>query len=124
MPEAPNAAGPLLVRQRKDRERAELERQHAEQRRYEEQRLRKRDSNRWRRFRELAKDWHDLAVVRDFLIALRSMDATPTAEIDGRSVQEWIEWAEEWLQSADPTADGGGGVFKQVAEVTDWSYRD
>jgi hypothetical protein len=52
------------------------------------------------------------------------MDATPTAMIDGRSVQEWIEWAEAWLQRADPTADGVGGVFKQVAEVTDWNYRD
>lgn len=96
----------------------------AEQRRYEEQRRRKRDANRWRRFRELAQDWHDLAVVRDFLVLLRSMDATPTAMIDGRSVQEWIEWAEAWLQRADPTADGVGGVFKQVAEVTDWNYRD
>lgn len=118
------AAGPLLVQQRKDREAAERERQLAEQRRYEEQRRRKRDANRWRRFRELAQDWHDLAVVRDFLVVLRSMDATPTAVIDGRSVQEWIEWAEEWLRRADPTADGVGGVFKQIAEVTDWSYRD
>ncbi len=118
------AAGPLLVQQRKDREAAERERQLAEQRRYEEQRRRKRDANRWRRFRELAQDWHELAAVRDFLTVLRSMDTTSAAEIDGRSVEEWIAWAEEWLQRADPTADGIGGVFKQVAEVTDWSYRD
>jgi hypothetical protein len=44
--------------------------------------------------------------VRDFLAALRSMNVTPTAEIDGRSVEEWIAWAEEWLQRADPTAGG------------------
>ena len=62
--------------------------------------------------------------MRDFLTALRSMDVTLTAEIDGRSVEEWIGWAEEWLQRADPTAGSVGGVFEQVAEITDWTCRD
>ncbi len=47
------------------------------------------------------------------LVALRSMDVTLTTEIDGRSIQEWIAWGEEWLQRADPTPDGVTGVFKQ-----------
>ncbi|MEO4001918.1 hypothetical protein [Mesorhizobium sp. CAU 1732] len=118
------AAGPLLVQQRKDREVAERERQLAERRRYEEQQRRKRDANRWRKFRELSQDWHELAAVRDFLSALRSMDTVSSAETDGRSVEDWIAWAEEWLQRADPTANGVDGVFKQVAAVTDWTYRD
>lgn len=118
------AAGSLLIQQRKDREAAERERQLAEQRRYEEQRRRKRDGNRWRRFRELAQDWYELAAVRDFLTALRSMDTASATEIDGRSVEEWIAWAEEWLQRADPTAGGVDNLFKQVAEITDWTYRD
>lgn len=118
------AAGPLLVQQRKDREAAERERQLAEQRRYEEQQRRKRDANRWRRFRELAEDWHALAAVREFLVKLRSMDAAPSTVVDGRSVEEWIIWAEEWLKQADPIVDGVDGVFEQVAEITDWSYRD
>lgn len=118
------AAGPLLVQRRRDREVAERERQLTEQRHYEEQRRRKRDTNRWRRFRELAQDWHELAAVRDFLTALRSMDTASAAEIDGRSVEEWIVWVEEWLQRADPTAGGVDGVFKQVAEIADWTYRD
>lgn len=118
------AAGPLLVQQRKEREAAERERQLAEQRRYEEQRRRKRDANRWRCFRELAQDWHELAAVRDFLMALRSMDTTAAAEIDGHSIEDWIAWAEEWLQRADPTVNGVDGVFTQIANVTDWTYRD
>lgn len=118
------AAGPLLVQQRKDREAAERERQLAEQRRYEEQRRRKRDANRWRRFRELAQDWHELAAVRDFLTALRSMNAASTAEIDGRSVEEWIVWAEDWLQRSDPTVNGADGVFSGIVSITDWTYRD
>lgn len=118
------AVGPLLVQQRKDREAAERECQLAEKRRYKEQQRRKRDANRWRRFRELARDWHELAAARDFLAALRSMDTTSTVEIDGRSVEEWITWAEEWLQRADPTVKGVDGVFTQIASVTDWTYRD
>ncbi|TPL20962.1 hypothetical protein FJ945_19650 [Mesorhizobium sp. B2-4-9] len=118
------AAGPLLVQQRKDREAAERERQLAERRRYEEQQRRKRDANRWRRFRELARDWYELAAVREFLTALRSMPNTPAAVVDGRSVEEWIAWADEWLQRADPTSDGVDGVFEAVAEANDWTYRD
>lgn len=118
------AAGPLLVQQRKDREAAERERQLAEARRYEEQRRRKRDANRWRRFREFAQDWRELAAVRDFLTKLRSMDAMSVTEIDGRSVEEWIVWAEEWLRRSDPTADGVDGMFRQIAAITDLTYRD
>lgn len=52
------------------------------------------------------------------------MDNKPPAEIDGRGVEEWIAWAEDWLQLADPAANGVDGVFKKVAAVTDWTYRD
>lgn len=118
------AAGPLLVQQRKEREAAERERHLAEKRRYEEQQRRKRDANRWRKFRELAQDWRELATARDFLMALRSVATDSSVEIDGRCVEEWIAWAEEWLQRTDPTANGVDGVFKQVADVSDWTYRD
>jgi hypothetical protein len=118
------AAGPLLVQQRREREAAERERQLAEQRRYEEQRRRKRDANRWRGFKEMAQDWHELAAVRDFVVALRSMDVDPSVEIDGRSVGEWIAWAEDWLTRADPTSEGVDGIFRRVAEITDWTYHD
>ena len=118
------AAGPLLVQQRKDREAAERERQLAEQRRYEEQRRQRRDANQWRRFRELAQNWNELGTVRNFLTALRKMDVEPSAEIGDRTAAEWITWAEEWLERADPTADGVEGVFGQIDTVTDWTYRD
>ena len=117
------AADPLLVQQRREGG-AERERQLAEQRRYEEQRRRKRDTNRWRHFREMAQAWHELATVRDFLKALRSMNADPSTQIDGRSIEEWIAWAEDWLQRANPTANGVDGVFRQIAAITDWIYRD
>ncbi|WP_157644240.1 hypothetical protein [Bradyrhizobium sp. WSM2793] len=118
------AAGPLLVRQRQEREAAERERQLAERRRYEEQQRRKRDANRWRYFREIAEDWSDLAAVRDFLSTLRSMDIDRSIEVDGRSVGDWLMWAEDWLQRADPTASGPEDLFRRIAEIKEWSYRD
>lgn len=118
------AAGPLLVQLRKKREAAERERHLAEQRRYEEQRRRKRDANRWRGFKEMAQDWHELAAVRDFVAALRWMDIDSSDEIEGRSLGEWIAWAEDWLTRADPTSGGVDGIFRRVAEITDWTYRD
>ncbi|MCV3211114.1 hypothetical protein OHD62_31100 [Mesorhizobium sp. YC-39] len=111
------------MQQRKDREAAERERQLAEQRRYEEERRRKRYANRWRRFQEIAQDWHKLATVRDFLAELRLMNVDPSTEIEGRSVAEWMAWGENWLERADPTVNGVDGVFRQIAAITDWTYR-
>lgn len=118
------AAGPLLVQQRREREAAERERQLAERRRYEEQQRRKRDANRWRHFREIALDWRELAAARDFLSTLRSMDVDPSIEIDGRSLDDWLTWAEDWLKRADPTVGGLHGVFRRIAEIKEWSYRE
>lgn len=118
------AAGPLLVRMRLDQEAAQRERQLAEQRRYEERKLRKRDANRWRRFREMATAWHELTIARNFVEALKSTGATSLDDIDGHSVEEWLAWAEEWLERADPTANGTDGVFRLIAEVNDWTDRD
>jgi hypothetical protein len=93
-------------------------------RRYEEQQRKKRDDNRWRDFREAAQDWRELAAAWDFLSALRSMDVDPSIEINGRSLAERFKWVEDWLQRADPTANGLEDLFNRVNEITEWSYRD
>jgi hypothetical protein len=72
----------------------------------------------------MAQDWHELAAVRDFLGMLRSMNVDRSIEIDGRSLGDRLTWAEDWLQRADPTANGLEGVFRRIAEITEWSYRD
>jgi len=118
------AAGPLLVQQRREREAAEQKRQLAERRRYEAQQRRKRDANRWRYFKEIAQNWHELAAVRDFVSILRSMDVDRSIEIDGRSLSDWLMWAEDWLQRADPTANGLEDLFRQIAGIKEWSYRE
>ena len=118
------AAGPLLVQERIEREAAKQLRIQAEQRREAERRERKRDANRWRHFSQMADSWQKLGAIRAFIEMLKSMKADPSIHIDGRSIGDWIAWAEDWLHRADPTANGSEGVFKQIAEINDWTYRD
>lgn len=118
------AAGPLLVKQRLDREEAERQRQIAERLRYEEQRRRKRDANQWRHYSELAGQWREVALAREFTEALKGRVDDPTLVVGGRPVAEWLEWAEVWLSRVDPLAKGVDGVFGSVAQITDWTYRD
>ena len=118
------AAGPLLVEQRQEREEAERKRQIAERLRYEEEQRRKRDANRIRRFKELAKDWRDVAVAREFLAALQSRVSEGAVEVGGRALTDWFDWAEERLKAADPMTYGPEGIFDAVAEVTEWSYQE
>lgn len=72
----------------------------------------------------MAQDWHELAAVRDFVAALRSIDVDSSDEIDGWSLGERIAWAVDWLTRADPTSRGVDSIFRRVAEITDWTYRD
>lgn len=118
------AAGPLLVKQRLDREEAERQRQIAERLRYEEQRRRKRDANQWRHYNELADQWREVALAREFTEALKGRVDDLNSVIGGRPVAEWLEWAEEWISRADPLAKGADGVFGSVAQITDWTYRN
>lgn len=118
------AAGPLLVQQRQAKGEAERQRQIAEHLRHQEQQRRKCEKNRLRRFTELARDWRELAVARDFLEVLKARPITSTELIDGRSLDEWLAWADERLRAADPLANGVAGVFRDVGTIKEWSYRD
>lgn len=40
------------------------------------------------------------------------------------SIADWLAWAEERLAQDDPLAGGVGGVFRTLADVREWSYRD
>jgi len=75
-------------------------------------------------FKEMARDWQDLAAVRDFLATLRSLDIDPELEIDRRSLKDWLSWVEDRLRRADPTTNGIERAFSQVATIQEWSYRD
>jgi hypothetical protein len=117
-------AGPLLAEQSRKRAEAERERQIAERRRYEEEQRRKRDANRVRRFKELAKDWRDVALAREFLAELRSRTSDGAAEVGGKPLADWLDWVDARLKEADPMTYGAEGIFDTVADITEWSYQE
>lgn len=118
------AAETVLTDLRREREEAERQRRIEEQRRAEEEARRRQDANRWKRMTELAEAWRTAELTRDFIAALKALPAPEQQEpIDGRTVTEWITWAEERLQKADPMTYGVEAIFGDVAAITSWTYR-
>ena len=118
------AAGAVLAQQRREQE--ELERRRAEEqsRREEEDRRRRLERNRGRRLVELAAARRDVAAVRDLLDAIRAALPIDDPEVAGQPLSEWMTWAEAWVSSADPLGRGVEEIFRDVAQVTPWTYRD
>ena len=115
---------PVLAERTRQREEA-ARRREEERRRVEEERQKQReDDNRWRRFLEIAGDWKQAALAREFIAALRSGDVGANEIIEGRSVAEWIAWAEERAAALDPTGGETRLLFADVSEVRAWTYRD
>jgi hypothetical protein len=115
---------PLLAERTRQREEA-VRRWEEERRRAEEERQRRReDDNRWRRFLEIASDWKQAALAREFIAALRGGDVGANELVDGRSVAEWIAWAEDRAAAMDPTGKATRLLFADVSEVSAWTYRD
>lgn len=114
--------GPLLAE--RGRRRQEEARIFAERQRLEEleRQRRRQDDNRWARFVELAHGWKQAELARDFIAELRRLKAGGDVEIDGRSVADWLDWAEARADAADPLHRGLGDVFAETGEVSAWSY--
>lgn len=112
---------PILAERTRQRE-EEARRWAEEQRRAEEERQRKReDDNHWRRFLEIAGDWKQAALAREFIAALRVGDSGVDELIDGRSMAEWMAWAEARAAAMDPTGQGAAGLWNDVGSVTAWN---
>ena len=118
------AAFPLLERRRLEREVESRRYQLAEQRRREAEQERKREDGRWRRFLEFAGDWRDAELARSFLSALKAQPFEGEKLVAGRSLTDWLAWAETQASERDPLGDGAEPVFESIAEVNSWTYRD
>lgn len=118
------AAGPLLAEQRKQREEAEKRYREQERLRYEREEQRKQDDNRWQRFLELAHNWKEAEIARQFLSAIESEISDKEAAIGKRSASEWIEWAKNRLEDHDPLSGHPSVVFDDLSTVTSWTYRN
>lgn len=107
------------------RQREEVARRFAEaQRLAEEERQRRReDDNRWRRFLELAGDWQQAALAREFIATARAGDYGPNEMIGDRTLVDWIDWAERRAEAIDPMTEGSARVFSELVSIRSWTYR-
>ena len=117
-------AGPLLVKQRRQREEAERQRREEEHRRYQEAERRRLDDNRWRRFTELAARWRQADEVRQFLEALDQHPDAAGHLANGETIADCLSWARARLAAFDPLAGGPASVFEDLLKVTSWTYRE
>lgn len=110
----------------RSRRRAEEARRFAEeQRKAEEERQRRReDDNRWGRFVEIAGNWKQAALAREFIEALRAGGLGTNDLIEGRSVSQWVEWADARATAMDPIRQGPDRLFSEVGAVRAWTFRD
>lgn len=115
---------PLLAE--RSRRRAEEARQFAERQRVAEleRQRRQQDDNRFRRLCEIAEGWQRVELARAFLRRLRESELPETEPIDGRSLAEWLDWAEARAAAMDPAGQGVEAVFGDLGRITAWSYRD
>ena len=117
------AAGAVLTEMRRKREEAERQRQIVERQRAEELERQRLEDNRWQRFAELVDAWRSAQMAREFIALLKAMPPEGQEAIAGRSVSEWLEWAEGRIEKSDPLATGAKGVFEDIAGVTAKTYR-
>lgn len=117
-------AGPLLVKQRRQREEAERQRREEEHRRYQEAERRRLDDNRWRHFTELAARWRQADEVRRFLAALDQHPDVEGSLTNGETMADCLSWARARLAAFDPLAGGPASVFEDLLKITPWTYRE
>lgn len=114
---------PVLAERTRQREEANRRWEEKRRRAEEERQRRREDDNRWRRFLEIAGDWKQAALAREFIAALRAGDLGSNELVEGRSVAEWTAWAEERAAVMDPTGHGLEELFADIGAVRAWTYR-
>lgn len=114
--------GPILAEQRRRREEeARIAAERQRQAELERQR-RQQDDNRFRRLIEIAEAAKRIELTREFLARLRQVEVPECGAIDGRTIAEWLDWAEAKAAEADPVGQGIQRIFADVAQIHCWSY--
>jgi hypothetical protein len=101
------------VEQEQERERW---RQEAAQR-AERERLVKQEQKRREKLGELARNWFAASQIRDFLAAIKSKSFPSEKDVYGKSLADWMAWAEAAADALDATQDGADGLFSIIGNV-------
>ncbi len=114
---------PAIAAEREAREeRARLYEMRAQQQR-EQEAQRRLDKNRFRRLAEHAEAWRTTSLVRRFVAAVRETDLDMGAMIEGKTIAQWLNWAEVAVDRHDPLLHPKN-VIESIAAVGRWTYPD
>jgi len=116
--------GPLLAERTRQREEQQRRWEEEQRRRELERQRRQQDDKRWQRFVRLAEGWKSSELARDFIARLRELEPVEAGPVGGRTLEEWLEWAEGKAGERDPVARGGAVVFAEIARIEAWSPVD
>lgn len=93
-----------------------LHRQEEAERRAERARLAEEEKLRRNKLHELAQDWHHANEVRAFIAAVKTQPFDPEANVEGKTIAEWLIWAEAATDMLDKSRDGAACIFSIVGQ--------
>lgn len=85
--------------------------------RAERERLARQEQNRREKLSELARDWRTANQIRDLVVSLKSKPFDDQKTIDGKTLSEWISWAEAAADVLDVTQNGVERLFEVISSV-------
>lgn len=97
-------------------EQERLLRQQEAERRAERARLAEEEKFRRNKLRELAQDWHHANQVRAFIASVKAQPFDSEANIKGKTIAEWLIWAEAAADMLDKSRDGAARVFSILGQ--------
>ncbi|MDA9396396.1 hypothetical protein WN73_38455 [Bradyrhizobium sp. CCBAU 45394] len=92
----------------------EEQRRKAAANRAERQRQAELERHRRQKFVDLATDWQAATIVRDLVAALRLKEADQNQDVSGKTVAEWLAWADEVANDLDATRNGVAAFFSTI----------
>jgi hypothetical protein len=101
------------IEMEEDRRRREEE----AERRAERVRLAEEEKLRREKLGKLARNWRRANEIRAFIAAAKSRPFDSEASIAGKTLPEWLAWAELTANELDPSCDGLEGIFSTLGNV-------
>lgn len=81
------------------------------------------DENRFRQLAEHAAAWRETSRLRRFVAAICEADLDMDAMIEGKTIAQWLNWAEVAIDRHDPLLRPRS-VIESIAAVDRWTYPD
>jgi hypothetical protein len=100
----------------REREEAEEGRRQAATQRAEKARVAKLEQRHRDKLIESAVDWQLASQLREFIAAIKSQPLERESEVRGKTVAEWLAWADSVADALDPLHNGAASLFNSVGD--------